>query len=431
MPRPERAAASALLALLILAGPIAATEAKEKKPVQSLDAVEHALEQGRSQAADLGKRSQALAGELTALRQKMIDAASATQGKEEEIGAIERKLAELGAEEKAKTEALHGERGRLGVTLEALERLALYPPEALAALPESPVDTVRSALLLRTAVPAIEARAARLRTDLAVLVELRLEITRERRAADAGRRQLKADRLRLAALVERKTALYRDLEGERQGAEDRIVKLAAQAKDLRELMARIEAEQKARQEALANLKPPVPPPRASAAATPKADAAQGASPEAAEPASLPADASVQIRPISEAEGQLTLPARGEISKEFGAPDGYGATSKGITIKTREGAEIVAPYDGRVVYAGPFRGYGQILIIEHSEGYHSLLAGLSRVDAAAGQWVLAGEPVGAMGKQATGPPELYMELRRNGRPINPLPWLALHKGKVNG
>ena len=112
-------------------------------------------------------------------------------------------------------------------------------------------------------------------------------------------------------------------------------------------------------------------------------------------------------------------------------DAYGTTSKGLTIQTRQGAEIVAPYDGRVVYAGPFRGYGQILIIEHSEGYHSLLAGLSRIDAAAGQWVLAGEPVGAMGQQETGEPELYLELRRNGRPINPLPWLALHKGKVSG
>ena len=431
MPRPERAAAAALLALLALAGPLALAGAKEKTSGRSLEAVEQELERGKSRAADLGKRAAATAGELAELRQKMIDAASATQEAEEAIGVIERKLAELRGEEKAKTRALGAEHGRLALTLEALVRLALYPPEALAALPESPVDSVRSALLLRTAVPQVEARAVKLRADLAALLELRREITSERRAADGARRELGADRVRLSALLERKTALYRELEGERQGAEDRIVKLAAEAKDLRELMARIERERKEREEALANLRPPLPPPRAQGAPKAESKAAAGAPGEGAEPASLPPDASVPIRPISEARGLLTLPARGEISKEFGEADAFGATSKGITIRTGEDAEIVAPYDGKVVYAGPFRGYGQILIIEHSEGYHSLLAGLSRVDAAAGQWVLAGEPVGAMGEPATGDPELYMELRQNGRPINPLPWLALHKGKVNG
>ena len=139
-----------------------------------------------------------------------------------------------------------------------------------------------------------------------------------------------------------------------------------------------------------------------------------------------------VRPIGEAQGRLTLPARGDIVQEFGQSGDYGATSKGVTIRTRAGAEVVAPYDGQVVFAGPFRGYGPILIIEHTEGYHTLLAGLSRIDAAPGQWLLAGEPVGVMGEQRDGDgPALYVELRRNGRPINPLPWLALHNGKVSG
>ncbi|HVH83031.1 MAG TPA: peptidoglycan DD-metalloendopeptidase family protein, partial [Steroidobacteraceae bacterium] len=139
-----------------------------------------------------------------------------------------------------------------------------------------------------------------------------------------------------------------------------------------------------------------------------------------------------IRRMSEAQGRLTLPARGEIVQEFGQSGDYGAASKGVTIRARPGAEVVAPYDGQVVFAGPFRGYGPILIIEHTEGYHTLLAGLSRIDAAPGQWVLAGEPVGVMGEQRDGDgPALYVELRRNGRPIDPLPWLALHSGKVSG
>ena len=108
-------------------------------------------------------------------------------------------------------------------------------------------------------------------------------------------------------------------------------------------------------------------------------------------------------------------------------DEGGVRSKGITITSRPGAAVVAPYDGVVAFAGPFRGYGQLLIIEHSEGYHTLLAGLGRIDAAVGQHILAGEPVGVM--ENDGAPSLYVELRRDGQPINPLPWLADRAGKT--
>jgi murein hydrolase activator len=83
----------------------------------------------------------------------------------------------------------------------------------------------------------------------------------------------------------------------------------------------------------------------------------------------------------------------------------------------------------VVFAGPFRGYGQLLIIEHSEGYHSLMAGMGRIDTSVGARVLAGEPIGAMAEDGT--PSLYVELRRDGQPINPLPWLADRKPQAGG
>jgi septal ring factor EnvC (AmiA/AmiB activator) len=105
-------------------------------------------------------------------------------------------------------------------------------------------------------------------------------------------------------------------------------------------------------------------------------------------------------------------------------------ARGIVLETRPGAQVIAPYDGQVVFAGPFRGYGLLLIIEHAEGYHTLLAGMARVDSAVGQHLLVGEPVGVMG-QAEGKPRLYVELRHNGQPVNPLPWLTAHKTKVTG
>jgi septal ring factor EnvC (AmiA/AmiB activator) len=129
---------------------------------------------------------------------------------------------------------------------------------------------------------------------------------------------------------------------------------------------------------------------------------------------------------------LPFPVVGRLVGLYGQPTKTGLTRKGITIETGAEATVIAPYDGHVVFAGKFRGYGQLLIIEHSEGYHTLLADLERVDCVIGQWVTAGEPVGAMGRPDGGDkPALYVELRRNGQPINPLPWLAASKNKVSG
>jgi septal ring factor EnvC (AmiA/AmiB activator) len=116
---------------------------------------------------------------------------------------------------------------------------------------------------------------------------------------------------------------------------------------------------------------------------------------------------------------------------FGQPGDGGQPHRGLTIEARPGARLVAPLDGKIVFAGPFRTYGLILIIEHSEGYHTLLAGLGRIDGTVGQTVSTGEPVGIAGSAETGNPSIYVELRRNGQPIDPLPWLAPRNEKVSG
>jgi septal ring factor EnvC (AmiA/AmiB activator) len=110
----------------------------------------------------------------------------------------------------------------------------------------------------------------------------------------------------------------------------------------------------------------------------------------------------------------------------------GTRAKGLSFTTAPGARVVAPHGGHVVFAGPFRGYGRLLIIDHGEGYHTLLAGLGRIDVAVNQRLLAGEPIGIMALSGKGNPRLYLELRRNGRPVNPLPWLAAKPtDKVSG
>jgi septal ring factor EnvC (AmiA/AmiB activator) len=162
----------------------------------------------------------------------------------------------------------------------------------------------------------------------------------------------------------------------------------------------------------------MPPPRPNAAPSPPA------------PATLRPSPPPGIRAFPTVGASLTPPVLGRLATRFGEISAVGLNSKGISLATGAEAQVVAPFDGRVVFRGPFRGYGEILIIEHDGGYHSLLAGLGRTDAAVGQWLLAGEPVGIMGPASDGNPELYLELRHGGEPIDPLPWLKTRDIEAN-
>ncbi len=141
-------------------------------------------------------------------------------------------------------------------------------------------------------------------------------------------------------------------------------------------------------------------------------------------------------------GHMRLPVNGMPIRAFGGSDGVRREPrKGVSIASRPGAEITAPCDGWVVYAGPFRSYGQLLILNAGGGYHVLLAGMDRISVDLGQFVLTGEPVAMMGDASqaaaavtTGPkqPVLYVEFRKDGTPIDPSPWWATNEGeKVRG
>jgi septal ring factor EnvC (AmiA/AmiB activator) len=136
--------------------------------------------------------------------------------------------------------------------------------------------------------------------------------------------------------------------------------------------------------------------------------------------------------FADIRGQLQYPAQGQILKAYGANDGFGGTTRGVFVATRADAQVVTPTDGQVEFAGAFRSYGQLLILNTGGGYHVLLAGLGEITAEQGQFLQAGEPVGIMGKSAApgtltgdqlqdGRPVLYIEFRKNGEAIDSSPW----------
>ena len=409
-----------------------------------LEDVERALEKQRGHGEHLKQQARGLERELERLQQDLVVAARAVQEYEGEATALETQLRELTATERKRLAVLGQNRMQVGQVLAALGRIARYPPEALIAQPTSPADTVRGAILLRAAVPEIERRAHELKEQLAALSEARGQIVARRRQLAALSESLDKETRRLNGLLARKSEVKRSAESESEITADRIRVLAEEADSLRDLLAKLEEERRRHDEAKAQAgakaqksvtrptSPQPSPPLGSAGESP-ARSPLGAEREgpAEREGEVAFNRAVASRPITEARGKLRLPAIGRISGQYGQPLESGLSRKGIDIETRAQAQVVAPYEGRIVYAEKFRGYGQLLIIEHGEGYHTLLAGLDRLDGSVGQRVVAGEPVGVMGRPESGHSILYVELRRHGQPINPLPWLAAHEAKVSG
>lgn len=133
--------------------------------------------------------------------------------------------------------------------------------------------------------------------------------------------------------------------------------------------------------------------------------------------------------FGKARGTVPLPVAGTVDGGYGEADDGGTVRRGLAIAARPGAQVTAPYDGRVLYSGPFRQYGGIVILGVAGGYQMILAGLAETSAYVGQDILAGEPIGRLaddnrqlGSSSSGRSQLYMELRFDGEPIDPSPWL---------
>jgi len=433
-PRPLR---WAIVAPALLLASVAGAWAQS---TQDLQQIQEQIDQGKIEASELKERADNLAKDVARLQQSLIKSAAQVQDAESEASALEKQLADLTAKEKAASSGLEQKRAQLSRTLMALERLSLRPPQAAFFSDRTPVDEARAATLMAAASQALDQRARQLQSDLSEIQELR-EVTAARQEELA----VSVDRLaqenqRLAGLLKEKSALQEQTLAQSEDQKKRTGELADQAKSLKDLLDRLEAaraEEEARQQAAQEEAAKKEAAKQEAERLAAEQAAQqdqtGSAPEpdqgeqvaAVTPPPAPA---MRLQPppadlpaFPKQPGGLIQPARGDITAKFGqSTDAFGE-GKGLVIATRPGAQVVAPFDGQIVFEGPFRSYGQILIIEHRGGYHTVLAGLAHVDVVVGQWLKAGEPVGAMIDTTEGRPQLYVELRRSGQPFDPAPW----------
>lgn len=347
----------------------------------------------------------ALVAQLDTTIQQGIAAAHAAQAHELAIGSLSRGVAAADTQLAAKQQALDEARTRAAALLAALERYVHTPRVAALMMPLSPIDRLRSGMLMAAAVPALSTSAHALIAEMQRLSTLRAETLAKQDNLTRDRQDLVPSRQRVGQLVAKRDELRRQILTEYADSDPRALKQGAVAVDLPDLIQRGDGEAELRDRER----------RARAARAKNEPATDPTRPKS-------------LRSFDKNTG-LTIPAAGSVAMHFGQTNEIGAPSQGMTLAALGNGVVVAPFDGQVDYLGPFRGYGTILIIDHGGGYHSMLAGLGRVDAKIGEWVVAGEPVGALPDPAKPDDSviLYFELRQDGRPVDPQLSLADQAG----
>lgn len=358
------------------------------------------------------KRQEELAAEIAAIKDNnaaltaaLIQAVKTERKLGEDIGEILDRLERLDREENQVRQSLRSRRGTLAEVLGALQRMGLNPPPAILVRPEDALGSVRSAILLGAVVPELRSETEMLASDLEDLSRVMASIKREQEGLEAKRTEQAEEKQRLTLLLAEKRRLQLQAEQRMEKEQREAETLAERAENLQDLISSLEKEIGSLREALE----------------------QGTVEGEGE------NRLAETLPFARREGLLPLPVSGDFAKRFGEDDGSGARLNGDILRTQSGAIVTSPASGTVVYSGPFRSYGQLLILNPGDGYHIVMAGMDRLNVSLGQAVLAGEPVGMMGEARLASiaasslgnttPELYVEFRRNGKPIDPQRWWA--------
>ncbi|WP_421590169.1 murein hydrolase activator EnvC family protein [Shinella sp. M27] len=368
------------------------------------------------------------------LRDEIVKSAAMRKDMEEKILAGEKRLEGMREREAGVRASLHDRRGLLAEVLAALQRMGRNPPPALLVTPDDALASVRSAILLGAVVPGIRKETDALIDDLSALMDIKSDIDREHtELTDAMQKRVEEEKRSELLIAENEalaTTNNRTLAAERRRAEE----LAARASSLEGLIGSLEQE-------IGSVRD------AAALAKSQEEARRNQSDAEREKARALARDSVpdknRIAPayeFQELQAKLDYPVAGDVLRRFGDADGTGHDSQGMTLATNAGALVTAPSDGWIVFAGTFRSYGRMIILNAGEGYHLVLSGMDKVNVREGQFVVAGEPLAVMGEKRvasvnaltleTDKPTLYIEFRKNGKPVDSQPWWsAKYSGKA--
>ncbi len=381
-----------------MAGVLTSAVASANPTSDDLKRIEQQLQEQRAMHLESQRQSDKLAGEIQAVQKQMVRSAQAVQEKENALLELENKLEELRKQEETLSQKLIKSRTQTVHLVTALQSLALKPKEQIFLEKQAPTQILRSRMMLNSAVPIAQLMTKDVLSDIEKLEETKVEIQTQIRRVKETMEKLTAKTDQMNGLIAKKTKLQAEYDASHEQSKRKIAALASQAHDLKELLQRLEKERQ-RQRELEIKK--------------RQEQEQAAKQMVRFTSFLPIGASFE-----KAKGTLPYPVVGQIVENYGDVTMKGMHAKGLTIQARAGAILRVPFRGTVLFSGPFKSYGNMLIIDCQDGYLFLLAGLDSINAVAGQEVIAGEPVGKMGLDRT---KLYIEIRKDGQAIDPSPW----------
>ncbi len=395
-----------LAALLLLCAMPAMAEAPlPARKDEKLKAFERDIEKGKTKQKELDTQAASLEKDLKGLKKELVNTASKVQKHEKNLQQTEEKITELKTEKEQLASDLEKDQKQMSDLLMALSRIQRLPPEALIARPGAPEQTAQAATLLSSIVPALHERAEILRKKLQKMQEVEENLTTNQKKLAETAKSLKEAEKNVKNLMAAREKAVQDTKQQLADQAKVVAQISKQAADFKDLIDKIEAKNKTLRDMAAK--------DTGVAGKIQPDKKRKAKNDAAT-----AQAMADLPSL----GAAQLPLSGIVRVRYGEADEIGAISEGVRIEGRPGSLIVAPMGGIVRYSGEFKKYGKIVLIEHKKNYHSLIAGLGKIDTFVGQSVDSGEPVGILGNSSGGASNgravLYYELRHNGQPINP-------------
>ncbi|MCF6292178.1 MAG: peptidoglycan DD-metalloendopeptidase family protein [Robiginitomaculum sp.] len=391
---------------LFLLWPAIATPQQGREEALQLDALQ---EKANKRQLQLEKQTELTRSQVLQLQQKLISIATRITQQNNHSIEVEEHLLSLRQREANQVTKLSADQRSMSEMMAALQRLSMSPPPPLAVSPGDTKAAARASLLLQQTVPKLRIRAEKLKASLEALRLLRQEISSSAEDLERQMQVLNSEQEQLQFVLSQRQALETKLRGDTLIAKSEADSLAKRANNLRELIRQLEAQAR---KTTPSLKPSSPQVTILAPGL--------------KPSSQPQIAKSNVwRPVTgrftDSRGQLDYPVHGQVIAKFGRSLNPDLTS-GMVFRTSRRAQIIAPHDARVAFAGKFRNLGKLLILDVGDGYYIILSGLSDTYVIKDQTVLAGEPLGKMANKRKPAPEFYLEFRKLGQPFDPEPWL---------
>ena len=392
--------------ILVLLCCVCAVPALAENRREALQKIETNLQRQQQADKELAQKSAVLQQKLDVMRNRLVALTQNMQTHEQAVMQLRQAARETDQQIAVTRQQLEGQRSALAQIIMAKQRLDRVPAQALLLRPSAPIDMARSFELLQKAIPEVSGQAAEIKATFGRLEALRQTQVLQENNLISEQAALKARQDKLEAALKERQTLLTQTKTEQQSSNRKSRELAGQAKDLHDLLERV-----ARNAALK-------------AQTDQAEKQHTVS----EPDTGPEPVAQALKSLADwfgrVKAKLRLPVTGNVATGYGQGLAGGGQSQGLTIKAAPGAIVTAPADGIVRFAGPFRQYKLLVILQHSNGEHSLLGGMQELYTRTGAKVAAGEPLGKLPStdklagDSTATASLYYEKRRNGKAVDP-------------